>query len=82
MNGLELETLHLGQGTSYVLITPVSIKPDYFPKARMHDSSILIDHCQGTRKTVCVYVYVSERKFCMCTEKLSQIDRNNKSDQN
>lgn len=59
MYELELEALHLGPGTSYVLIIPVSIKPDYFPKARMHDSSVLIDQCLWC-KCVCVCFYASE----------------------
>lgn len=62
MHGLELDALHLGPGRSYVLITWVSIKLDYFPRARMHDSSILIDHCLGTSVIVwvCVLMPVGE----------------------
>lgn len=44
---------------SVVVIPPVSIKPDYFPKARMHDSSKLIDFCLGTSVIACLCVPVS-----------------------
>lgn len=63
MCGLELEALHLGPGTTYVPITQVPIKPDYFPNARMHDSSILIDCRLGTSVIVCASV-LEERAIC------------------
>lgn len=56
---LELEALHLGPGMNCVLIIPVSIKQDYFPKARMHDSSMLIDQCLGASGIV--YVCLCQR---------------------
>lgn len=51
--------LRLGMEISVAAIPPVSFKPDYFPKARMHDSSILIDLCLGTSVVVCLCVPVS-----------------------